>query len=137
MTKWVCKEKHSVAAVISSLKLTRRGWLGCESRCGYSMIQCCRSDFVLEVNLSNKAAAVLSLTSRTSAPHLLYSTGRLQGRNHCSSIWKTCKTSRKADQYTSRPALLCLFCLVCLVYLLSLWSVCFVCVVCLFCCCSI
>ena len=86
MTKWVCKEKHSVAAVISSLKLTRRGWLGCESRCGYSMIQCCRSDFVLEVNLSNKAAAVLSLTSRTSAPHLLYSTGRLQGRNHCSSI---------------------------------------------------
>ena len=73
------------------------------------MIQCCRSDFVLEVNLSNKAAAVLSLTSRTSAPHLLYSTGWLQGRNHCSSIWKTCKTSRKADQladqYTSRPAL--------------------------------
>ena len=50
------------------------------------MIQCCRSDFVLEVNLSNKAAAVLSLTSRTWAPHLLYSTGRLQGRSHCSSI---------------------------------------------------
>ena len=56
--------------------------------------QCCRSDFVLEVNLSNKAAAVLSLTSRTSAPHLLYSTGRLQGRNHCISIRKTCKTGR-------------------------------------------
>ena len=48
-----------------------------------------------------------------------------------SEIWKNCKTSRKADQYTSRPALLCLFCLVCLVCLLSLWSVFFVCVVCL------
>ena len=31
-----------------------------------------------------------------------------------SEIWKTCKTGRKAYQYTSRPALLCLFCLACL-----------------------